>query len=409
MNAYFTLNSLFTDRQSGFRNKRSCTTAIVDVSETIRENIDAKKPTFLILLDCSKAFDSVDHVIFCYKLSYWYGFTSPANKLIWSYLSCRFQRVCCGDNCSELVQVKKGVPQGSVLGPFLFSVYVNEFPSVLRKCTTHMYADDIQLYMSCEIEDLLNSIDDLNAELERIGHWATQNKLKINPKKSKCILIYKKPLNYNSLPPIYINESIVEYVNKAKNLGFIFNNSLSWNDHINCAAGKVNGMLRCLWPTQYFTPIKIRLLIAKSYLIPILLYGCEVIANADSAHAQKLNVAYNNIARYVYGLTRNEHVSEKAFCINNISFKNLLKLKVLIFLHKIIITSEPIYLYERLQFTQSPRNNDIVPFRHSSLVSERQFFIYGVRLWNSLQNDIQQVTNAIEFKKKLTLSLNSTS
>jgi len=401
MSLYFTSNCLLTDRQSGFRPKRSCTTAVIDVSESVRQNIEANKPTFLILLDCSKAFNSINHFFLCYKLKNWYGFSTTAIKLIFSYMSDRFQCVCSGDLFSDFVRVSKGVPQGSVLGPFLFSVYVNDFPTVLHHCSTHMYADDIQLYVSCDKTDICSGVNILNLELQRVGAWATLNELEINPRKSKCLLIYKKPINYNSLPEVVINDSTIEYVSKAKNLGFIFNNTLSWNDHIISASGKVNGMLRYLWPTQYFTPLRIRLLIAKTYLLPILLFGCEVFANADSIHKQKLKVAYNNIARYVFNLRRFDHVSEYAHKLNNTSFENLVNTKVLQFVHKLVFSGEPIYLAERLRFTQSRRNNDIVLPRHSCLLSERQFLIHGIRLWNSLDNNTQQISNAINFKKKL--------
>lgn len=401
MNIYFESNSLLTNRQSGFRSKRSCVTAVLDVSESIRVNIDENRPSFLVLLDCTKAFDSIDHFTLLQKLKYWYGFSSPAVKLVSSYLSERFQRVCSGNSFSDPLPVNKGVPQGSVLGPFLFSIYMNDFPLILQSCCTHMYADDIQLYLSFDKSDINRCAAILNDELRNVENWATQNKLKINPNKSKCIIVYKRPLNLDNYPVISINGCAIEYVSKARNLGVLFNNTLSWNDHINVAAGKVNGMLRILWQTQYFTPIKIRLLIAKAYLVPILLFGCEIFANADCIHKRKLQVAYNNIARYVFNLNRRDHVSDYAYLINNISFDNLLNLKVLLLLHKIIFTHEPIYLFERFRFTRSERNNNIIPLKRSSLMSERQFFIHAPRLWNTLEMNLQKITTQSKFKKNL--------
>jgi len=398
---FFVANSLLTNRQSGFRPKRSCTTAVLDVSEDIRKNSDAKKPTFLILLDCTKAFESIDHVIFCYKLQNWYGFSTQAVKLISSYLSERSQCVSSSVSLSSPLRINKGVPQGSVLGPFLFSVYINDFPLILKKCSCHLYADDFQLYMSCDKSNISNGVNILNDELQRVDSWSKANKLQINPKKSKCLLIYNKHIDPSSLPTITIDHSIIEYVDKAKNLGIMFNTTLSWNNQINIAVGKVNGMLRCLWSTQYYTPLEIRLLIAQTYLIPVLLYGCELFANSDAIHSQKLKVCYNNIARYIFKLKRRDHVSEYAYKINNISFDNLLKAKVLLLLHKIIFSQEPDYLFERLRFTLSPRNNNIVLERHTTSFSGRHFFIYAARLWNSLNSNTQQIGSAVKFKQAI--------
>lgn len=401
MYGFFNSNSLLTSRQSGFRPKRSCTTAILDVSEDIRQNLDAGKPSFLVLLDCTKAFDSLDHAIFCYKLKNLYGFSSQAVKLISSYLSERFQCVYSGASSSGFLHVSKGVPQGSVLGPFLFVVYVNDFPLTLKESSCHMYADDLQIYLSCNKTNIQGGADILNHELRRVSSWASANKLKINPSKSKCIFIFKKSIDHSSLPPIKINNDVIEYVDKAKNLGFIFNNTLTWNDHINNAVGRVCGMLRCLWVSQCYTPLKARHLIAQTYLIPVLLYGCEAFANADSIHFQKLKVCYNNIARYIYNLKIYDHVSDYAYRINNMSFENLLKTRVLLLMHKIIFSQEPIYLFEKIRFTRSQRNNNMVPIKHAFSLSERHFFLYGARLWNSLNNRIQQNRSAIKFKQEI--------
>ena len=128
--------------------------------------------------------------------------------------------------------------------------------------------------------------------------WATKNNLRINPTKTKCILIYKNSVNLE----------LIELI------GVIFNTSLSWNNHIYAAIGKGYGMLRVLWTTQYFTPFKIRMLLAKTYLIPTLFYSCEIFANCDTISNRKINVAYNNIARYVFSTKRFEHISIYSKC-----------------------------------------------------------------------------------------------
>lgn len=152
----------------------------------------------------------------------------------------------------------------------------------------------------------------------------------------------------------YITQPI-EIVKSAKNLGITVNNSLTWSDHINYACGRTFAMLRTLWQTQHCTPTNIRTLLAKTYLMPILLYGCELFASCDTRSIRKLNVIFNNIVRYVYGLKRFRSVSHVSPQLYGISFDNLLKTRVLIFLHKIIYTNEPEHLHERLRFSRYSR------------------------------------------------------
>ena len=184
--------------------------------------------------------------------------------------------------------------------------------------------------------------------------WATKNNLRINPTKTKCILIYKNnSVNLELIPKIVINNEPVEYVNTVKNLGVIFNTSLSWNNHIYAAIGKVYGMLRVLWTTQYFTPFKIRMLLAKTYLIPTLLYSCEIFANCDTISNRKINVAYNNIARYVFNIKRFDHISIYSKEMLGMSLNNFLNFRTITLIHKIISDKEPTYLYHKLTFTKS--------------------------------------------------------
>jgi len=401
MNEYFTKYKLLSERQSGFREKRGCISAVLDVSEYLRENADKGKVCFLLMLDHSKAFDNVNHNILIFKLTNYYNFSGTAARLVASYLNGRSQFVCSGNSMSSSLPLDRGVPQGSVLGPFLFSIYVNELPTIISNAQTHLYADDVQIYAACDPNDINDCIETLNENMDKVSEWAEQNKLSINPNKSQCLVIHKKNINTENLPKIFINQASIDYVTTAKNLGIVFNKTLSWNDHIRLVVGKVYGLLRLLWTTQMYLPTHIRALIAKTRLMPLLLYGCELYANCDSSHKLKLRVIYNNIVRFVYGLRRSDDLTPFRNKLYGYSFDYLLKFRVLIFLQKVIHTKEPNYLYSRLRFSRSERNQNIIPVRHTTLLSERQFYLYAIRLWNALPASIQSVGHADRFKSKL--------
>lgn len=136
-------------------------------------------------------------------------------------------------------------------------------------------------------------------------------------------------------------------------------------------------------------------------MLPTLLYGCELYASCDSVCRGKLNVLYNNIARYVYCIKRRDHISVFATQICSVPFDDLLKLKCLTLLHKIITTQEPKYLKERIQFTKSSRSLNILNMKFSCLVTERQFFVFAVRLWNALPHKIKIIKRTLQFKNEL--------
>lgn len=396
-------NNLLTDRQSGFRPQHSCTTALTEVIENIRGSLDDNKVAILILLDHSKAFDTVEHQMLIKKLAKMFNFSETATKLVASYLGGRSQIVANNGTFSRPLITLRGVPQGSILGPLLYSLYANDLPLQIKYSFIQMFADDVQLYMSCTRTSIRPVENKLNHDLDMIYKWACANGLRLNPNKSKCLIIGAKSTteNINNIN-VNLNGTRIELVHAAKNLGVTFNRTLTWSDHINQVCGRTYAMLRSLWCSQHFTPLRIRMMLAKSYLIPTFLYCCEVFAACNATDKRKLVTTFNNITRYIFDLQRFDHVSPYSKRIFGMTFDNYLKLKRLIFLHKIIVTKEPKYLYNKLTFTSSLRNNSIRTFKFRKSASYNQFYISTIYLWNHLPTDIQLTSNAIKFKKLLT-------
>ena len=127
----------------------------------------------------------------CFKLKHMFNFSSSSLTLINSYLTNRAQAVVVNDKTSRLLPVNRGVSQGSILGPLLFCLYINDLPKVINTCRTHLYADDVQLYSYCKPSEINNHVAKINDDLTQILSWTSQNGLSVNPSKSKCICMYR--------------------------------------------------------------------------------------------------------------------------------------------------------------------------------------------------------------------------
>jgi len=167
--------------------------------------MDRGNITLLTLLDFSKAFDTVNHEILLTKLSRPYMFSTSATSFMKSYLSQRSQLVATQSSKSSFLSVKRGVPQGSILGSLLYSLYVNDLPNILTTCDTHMYTDDVQLYVSCRVSQINECVRVCNSELDMVCKWVERNRLSLRPLKSKCIVIHNRCFNTDHLEKLSLN------------------------------------------------------------------------------------------------------------------------------------------------------------------------------------------------------------
>ena len=179
---YLEKNNLLSSRQYGFRRERSTQHAVMKFVDYIRENMDQGKVTGALYMDFREAFDTVSHSCILHKLPY-YGITS--NELAWigDYLFNRSQLVNFNGTCSKLEYITHDVPQGSILGPLLFIILVNDLNLKLGKCELLMYADDTVLYFADKKASNIKSV--LNSESDIIHQWITENCLILNLKKGK--------------------------------------------------------------------------------------------------------------------------------------------------------------------------------------------------------------------------------
>ncbi|MEW8546483.1 MAG: reverse transcriptase family protein, partial [Candidatus Thiodiazotropha sp.] len=227
---------LMYDLQHGFREKRSCETQLVMLVEDLARGASVGKQTDLILLDFSKAFDKVNHSKLIWKL-HQYGIRSNVLSWICAFLGDRSQQVVVGGEESGSVPVTSGVPQGSVLGPILFLIYINDLPDKVTS-QVRLFADDTALYLT--IEGASDS-SALQQDLDKLSVWESDWDMEFNPSKCQVVQVTgsRKPLN-----AIYkLHGQILETVTCAKYLGVDISSDLSWGSHIDRVTNSANRTL----------------------------------------------------------------------------------------------------------------------------------------------------------------------
>ena len=234
---FITANQLLSDKQYGFRENHSTALALLDLTDKISRQIDEKKHSLGIFIDLSKAFDTLDHHILIRKLEY-LGIRGLALQWFESYLSNRTQFVNINKTASARLFIRCGVPQGSILGPLLFILYINDITNVSTDVYLIMFADDTNIFL--HDKDIQHLENKANSELNKFSDWFKLNKLSINVKKTHYILFRSKLNKTATELKIAVNGTVIESCRSTKFLGVIINQHLTWSDHVSVLKLKVS-------------------------------------------------------------------------------------------------------------------------------------------------------------------------
>ena len=193
---------LLNVNQSAYKSSHSTETALLEIQNDITLSVDSGKAVALTLLDLSVVFDTIDHSLLYDCLHDWFGLDGTVLSWIKSYLSNRKQKIKIGDSFSEAVILPFGVPQGSVLGPLLFTLYTSPLSQVISKFNVihHLYADDTQIYLAVDSRNFDSSMEELTECLKSIQEWMDSVKLKLNPEKNEFIIIGQKAIRESLAP-----------------------------------------------------------------------------------------------------------------------------------------------------------------------------------------------------------------
>ena len=272
--SYFEENLLFYGSQYGYRKLHSTEHACVELVDRLMTDLDKGETPICFFLDLSKAFDTLNHNILLAKLKY-YGLDDNALKWFKSYLSDRRQYVEIDNVQSCTRPLKTGVPQGSILGPLLFIIYMNDVNSVSKNFEAILYADDTSLNSIIKIFGNDNPSTIINSELLLIYDWLNANKLSLNIKKTKYMIFRYPQRRANSIPSlnIYIKGNEVERVRTFDFLGVTINETLTWKDHINKTCTKISKVIGIMARCKKFLPSSVLLKIYNSLILSRINYG----------------------------------------------------------------------------------------------------------------------------------------
>ena len=274
---YFELNKLFYISQYAYRKLHSTESACLELIDKITHQLDSKQTPLCLFLDLSKAFDTLNHGILLSKLQY-YGLSDTPIRWFTSYLTERQQYVELNGVKSNTSFINTGVPQGSILGPLLFIIYMNDINNASKVFQASLYADDTSLNtvisaFNANPNHLVSTA--INDELNLVTEWLATNKLSLNVSKTKFMLFRSPQKSPNNLPKLElkINDISIEQVKTFDFLGLVINETLSWNDHVNKISLKITKVIAVMRKIKHLVNSSILLRIYNALILSRIHYA----------------------------------------------------------------------------------------------------------------------------------------
>lgn len=393
---------MFYSRQSGFRKNHSCQTALVKLVDEWIGAIDKNEFVGTIFLDLSKAFD----LVLLRKLRKFH-LDSPSITWFDSYLRNRCQQTYVSGASSDIKDVSSGVPQGSVLGPLLFLMFINDLPSSCTLATADIFADDTTLsYHGTSIFDVNNS---LCADLANVSTWCNSNNMSLNVSKTKAMYVSSRNrsrLIHNFQPPLTLNEKQISISCEEKLLGVTLDSVLSFDSHIENVLKKCNSLLYLLSRIKIFLSLQNRKLFFNAYILPHLDYCCVIWGNCTASQEQKLIRFQKRAARLILDKDFETPSSELFAELNWMEFPERVLFQKAILMFKIFNGLAPEYLFDNFtpvtqihdRHLRSASQSQLYSPRPNTELFRKSFSYSGSMIWNKLPTYIKNASSLNNFK-----------
>ena len=337
---YFNNYNIYYSNQYGFRQYHSTELAQIELIDRVVTDMDKGKLPINIFIDLTKAFDTIDHSILLHKLNH-YGFSTIALSLMESYLNNREQYIDLDGTTSSYMTLKSGVPQGSILGPLMFIIYINDMHKSSKMFNYISYADDTTLMVSLTNANTISSAELINKELENVNTWLKVNKLILNIEKTKC-MIFHSPNKKVTNPPLKIGDCDIEFVENFNFLGVIINKHLQWKSHLDVISKKISKTIGIMNRVKHFLPQDTKLIMYKSLIESHLNYGI-LVWGYNCKNIEKLQ---KKAVRIICNSKYNAHSEPLLKKLKILKVKDILTKKLYNLFYKMSHSNLPLYFLD---------------------------------------------------------------
>jgi len=374
--------------------------------------MDKQRVSALVLLDLSAAFDTIiDHGILLSRLNICFGISNSAHSLLSSYLSHRSQAVVIDQTFSPTLPLTRGVPQGSVLGPLLFTLYTTPLSHLLTDSTLqfHFYADDTQIYISFSGTESHLALAKLTATLDQVHSWFCANRLVVNPSKTEYLLIGTKQQRLKiTNSSIFFKNVSLSPTDSARNLGVTFDSNLDFKSHISSICRSSFFHIRQLRQIRPSLDRNSAIILANSLVHSKIDYCNSLLNGLPNTSTVRLQYVQNSLARVVCNTTKFQcHTVTLLKSLHWLPISERIKFKIASLTFKALNFAKPSYLAELITNYQPSRslrssgtNLLSIPDIRSS-IGRRSFSYTAPKLWNSLPPDLRSCTSITTFQGKL--------
>ena len=403
MYSFLNNNNILIPNQFGFRKNHSTDYAIIQLCDKIIESLANKEHIIGIFMDLSKAFDTIDHKILIHKLKQ-YGIRGSTLSWFENYLSNREQYVVFQSSCSSKSKITCGVPQGSILGPLLFLVYVNDIIRVSPLLTYILFADDTNIFFSLKNHQTLVTI--MNSELSKISSWFKCNKLSLNIDKTNFIY-FKNAHSRDIQCNLFIDRVPIVEKKSTKFLGVTIDSNLNWNEHIHNINSLISKNIGILYKLNYFLNEKSLFILYNALILPYITYCNIAWAYSSKTRIESILRLQKRALRVCTHSNYRSHTNPIFSNLNTLKVNDIHTLQTACFMFKYKSKSLPL-LFQNLYTPNS--NLHSYPTRHASdyhlnnpklIVAQRSIRHHGPDVWNNLPDHVKASASLYSFKSTM--------
>ena len=393
--------------QFGFREKHSTMHALLSLTEAIKHSIDSGNFGCGIFLDLQKAFDTVNHKILLGKLEH-YGIRGTALDWFQSYLSGRQQYVVINGHISDSLPITCGVPQGSVLGPLLFLIYMNDLPNVSKVLQFYLFADDTSIYFDANELNHLQKV--VNKELRKVRKWLEANRLALNISKTNYVIFHSNSKKINDFIRIKLGRKAITRMNYVKYLGVLIDSTLSWKPHVTELSKKLSRNCAIFFKIRHYVNPETLRLLYYSLFYSFLSYGVSVWGLTHPTILDPIVKLQKKVVRAITFQDKHAHSTPLFFQLKTLKLFDIHSLHLLCFVYDCIKGQSlacfgeiftPLQSMHQHFTRQVSKGNIFMERVNTTQYGKRSVRYAGAMLWNTLPVCIRESSSKVVFKKNL--------